>query len=130
MDSFPRREQFLRARQRLLEGLAEYAATQSQVVRDGVIQRFEFTADQARKALEERLKADGCPDPLLTPKAVIRQASAAGLVKDQEGWLQLLGDRNITSHLYSEATADQVFSRIQGTHLPLLDALAAVLARE
>ena len=128
MDSFPRREQFLRARQRLLEGLAEYAATQSQVVRDGVIQRFEFTADQARKALEERLKADGCPDPLLTPKIVIHQAFAAGLVKDQEGWLQLLSDRNITSHSCSEATADQVFARIRETHLPLLDALTGALA--
>ena len=128
MDSFPHREQFLRARQRLLEGLAEYSATQSQVVRDGVIQRFEFTADQALKALEERLKADGCPDPLLTPKIVIHQAFSAGLVKDQEGWLQLLSDRNITSHIYSEATADQVFSRIQNTHLPLLDALTGALA--
>ena len=120
--------QLAQAVERLREAVAEYAATQSQVVRDGTIQRFEFCCELAWKAAREYLDDQGFADVPASPKAVMKLAFSAGLVKDQEGWLQLLSDRNITSHIYSEATADQVFSRIQATHLPLLDALTGALA--
>ena len=53
----------------------------------------------------------------------MRKAYLEGLIKDEQGWLSLLDARNKTSHLYDDILADQVYQQIQGTHLPLLDAL-------
>ena len=122
--------QLAQAVERLREAVAEYAATHSQVVRDGAIQRFEFCCELAWKATRETLEDQGFADLPASPKGTMKLAFSAGLIQDQEGWLQLLSDRNITSHIYSEETANQVFSRIETVHLPLLDALAAVLSRE
>ena len=48
-----KRDNYLRAVQRLGEALEEYAANPTDTVRDGVIQRFEFTFDLAWKSLKE-----------------------------------------------------------------------------
>lgn len=114
--------QLQRAVSRLKEAIAEYEQTHSQAVRDGAIQRFEITAELAWKATQDYLEEQGYLD-VHSPKAVMRKAYLEGLITDEQGWLSLLDARNKTSHLYDDILADQVYQQIQGTHLPLLDAL-------
>lgn len=114
--------QLQRAVSRLKEAIAEYEQTHSQAVRDGAIQRFEFSAELAWKATQDYLEEQGYLD-VHSPKAVMRKAYLEGLITDEQGWLSLLDARNKTSHLYDDILADQVYQQIQGTHLPLLDAL-------
>lgn len=114
--------QLQRAVSRLKEAIAEYEQTHSQAVRDGAIQRFEISAELAWKATQDYLEEQGYLD-VHSPKAVMRKAYLEGLIKDEQGWLSLLDARNKTSHLYDDILADQVYQQIQGTHLPLLDAL-------
>lgn len=111
---------------RLREGLAQYRQTPGDIVRDGVIQRFEFTCELAWKTTREYLLEQGHIE-LNSPKAVMRQALEDGLLSDGEGWAALLTDRNRTSHIYDEAAADEIFQRIQGAYLALLEALAEKL---
>ena len=119
-------EKLVLARQRLREGIAEYAKTRSTTVRDGVIQRFEFCTELAWKAAREYLIDQGHTD-ISSPKAVMKQAYADGLVSDSELWASLLNDRNLTSHIYDEATASAVFGRISADYLHMLDALVCAL---
>ena len=114
--------QLQRAVSRLKEAIAEYEQTHSQAVRDGAIQRFEISAELAWKATQDYLEEQGYLD-VHSPKAVLRKAYLEGLITDEQGWLSLLDARNKTSHLYDDILADQVYQQIQGTHLPLLDAL-------
>ena len=114
--------QLQRAVSRLKEAMAEYEQTHSQAVRDGAIQRFEISAELAWKATQDYLEEQGYLD-VHSPKAVMRKAYLEGLITDEQGWLSLLDARNKTSHLYDDILADQVYQQIQGTHLPLLDAL-------
>lgn len=107
---------------RLKEAIAEYEQTHSQAVRDGAIQRFEFSAELAWKATQDYLEEQGYLD-VHSPKAVMRKAYLEGLVTDEQGWLSLLDARNKTSHLYDDIVVDQIYQQIQGTYLPLLDAL-------
>lgn len=58
----------------------------------------------------------------------MRQAYADGLIVDQSGWLKLLEDRNLTSHIYNDTTASEIFQRIGTTHLSLFRALSSQLA--
>ena len=124
MDKFAiKRENFRNALLRLKEGLAGYpTASDQKLARDGIIQRFEFTCELAWKTTREWLLDQGHVE-LNSPKAVMRQAFADGLISDSDGWIGLLNDRNLTSHIYDENTADQIFQRIQTCHLPLFEVL-------
>lgn len=114
---------------RLAEGVAEYERRQSDVVRDGVIQRFEFCVELAWKTAREYLLEQGYAD-LNSPKSVMRQAYADGLVNDGDTWVTMLNDCNLTSHLYDEATAAAIFSRIAVLYLPMLRGLFASLSEK
>ena len=114
--------QFKQALARTKEAICEYDQTHSSVVRDGAIQRFEFSAELAWKTCREHLLEEGFVG-IDSPKAVMRQAFAAGLIEDEQGWLDLLQARNITSHMYSEKQADEIYLRIASEYVELMDAL-------
>ena len=114
-------EQFEAAVFRLREALEDYRSTPLSSVRDGVIQRFEFCAELAWKTMREYLLDQGYTE-INSPKAVIRQAFAYGMIEDAEGWIRLMNDRNLTSHVYDERTAEEIFRRIETVYLALFDA--------
>ncbi|HIZ57577.1 MAG TPA: HI0074 family nucleotidyltransferase substrate-binding subunit [Candidatus Faecalibacterium gallistercoris] len=114
-------EQFEAAVSRLREALEDYRSTPLSSVRDGVIQRFEFCAELAWKTMREYLLDQGYTE-INSPKAVIRQAFAYGMIEDAEGWIRLMNDRNLTSHVYDEKTAEEIFRRIETVYLALFDA--------
>ena len=105
-----KRDNYLRAVQRLGEALEEYAANPTDTVRDGVIQRFEFTFDLAWKSLKEYMQDQGATTPLQFPKQVLREAYAAELIDDERLWLDMLDARNSTSHIYDDRQAAAVMS--------------------
>lgn len=113
---------------RLREALTEYEATPTSTVRDGTIQRFEFCAELAWKTLREYLLEQGYTG-INSPKATIRQGFAEGAVTD-EAWLALLDDRNLTSHVYDDKTAAEIFEKIKGKYLTLFSDLIAYLSAE
>ncbi|MCD8159996.1 MAG: HI0074 family nucleotidyltransferase substrate-binding subunit [Clostridiales bacterium] len=113
----------VQAIRRLEEGIADYDRLGLDSIRDGVIQRFAFCTELAWKTAREYLLDQSYTD-LNSPKSVIRQAYADGLIQDEGGWLALLTARNQTSHIYEEATAQAVFLAMKTTYLPLLRALA------
>ena len=65
-----------------------------------------------------------------SPKEVIKQAFAFGMIDNQKAWVELLNDRNLTSHVYDEATAAAIFARIEGQYLPLFDSVTAYMKDE
>ena len=118
-----KRDNYLRAVQRLGEALEEYAANPTDTVRDGVIQRFEFTFDLAWKSLKEYMQDQGATTPLQFPKQVLREAYAAELIDDEGVWLDMLNARNQTSHIYDDATAQEIYSQIESEFVSLFDKL-------
>ena len=94
-------------------GLARAAeAPSDEVVRDGVIQRFEYTFELAWKMIKRRIEADSAsPDQvdLLSYKNLMREAGERGIIGDVSRWLVYREQRNNTSHSYNEAKAREVF---------------------
>lgn len=97
--------------------------------KDGVIKRFEFTFELAWKTLQDKLYDEGY---LTTkgPKPVIKQAFNNGMIKDGQAWIDMLTDRNNSTHLYDESAAVHIFDRIQITYFKLLQALKSELENE
>lgn len=111
---------------RLREALDDYGKMPLDSIRDGVIQRFEFCTELAWKTMREYLIDQGYTE-LNSPKAVVKQAFAFGMIQDQAAWIELLNDRNLTSHVYDESTAKLIFSRIEQQHLALFDEALAYM---
>jgi nucleotidyltransferase substrate binding protein (TIGR01987 family) len=103
--------------QRLREGLTrcESEPTDEQV-RDGLIQRFEFTYELSHKMLRRYLKeAAASPDEIeLMPFAdLIRAGNAQGLLQgDWPAWRRFREMRARTSHTYDAKVASQVVAAI------------------
>ena len=98
-----------RAIDRLEEALREPAANSLAV--DGTIQRFEFTIELFWKTLRRLLEAHGVRTE--TPKDTLRKAFQAGWLEDETVWLQMLRDRNETSHAYDESAARRIYESIR-----------------
>jgi nucleotidyltransferase substrate binding protein (TIGR01987 family) len=91
---------------RLKEALA---IQRSDIVRDSVIQRFEFTVELSWKVLQRYLKSSGVGE-LLTLKNVFREAAKHGMVKDPEAWIRFVDALNLSSHTYKESLAEEVYA--------------------
>ena len=122
-------DRFTAAVARLREALDDYKKFPLDSVRDGTIQRFEFCTELAWKTMREYLLDQGYTN-INSPKEVVKQAFAFGMIEDSQAWVELLNDRNLTSHVYDEATAKAIFERIEGCYLPLFDRVAAYMKDE
>ena len=102
---------------RLTEGLARYRqdVTDTQI-RDGLIQRFEFTYELGHKILKRYLEA-GSSSPgeydRMAFADLIRSANEKGLLLgDWPSWRKYRDMRSKTSHTYAEQAALEVVAGI------------------
>ena len=93
----------------------------SQLEKEGIIQRFEYTFELAWKVLKDKMEYDGLILDQISPKAVVRQAYAAKYLDSVEVWLQMIGDRNLMSHTYDFAQFEAVINTLRHRYLPVLD---------
>ena len=115
---------------RAVENLAEAAGTwqahrADALYRDGLIRRFEIAAELAWKSLKDYMEDQGLRLSFSTPKYIMKEAYAAGMIDDESAWLQILQARNEMSHVYDESAAAATAERICAKYLPAFRALAA-----
>jgi nucleotidyltransferase substrate binding protein (TIGR01987 family) len=94
----------------------------NELLRDGLIQRFELTFELAWKTLKEVFEDEGLIG-LNSPKSVLREAFSAGLIKDEKLWINMLKDRNLTSHMYSESISIEIDKNIKDKYVNALNEL-------
>ncbi len=98
---------------------------ESSIIRDAVIQRFEFSFELVWKALKLYLERQGheCGGP----RPTLKKAFADGLIatpEEADVWLQMLEDRNLTSHAYDETLATRIYQHVVRDYSKLLGAMA------
>jgi nucleotidyltransferase substrate binding protein (TIGR01987 family) len=114
-------ENYKNALNRLNDGIMKFDQT-NDLLRDGLIQRFEFTFELAWKALKAIFEEEGLTG-LNSPKTVFREAFSAGLIEKDELWLAMLSDRNTTAHIYNEQLAIEICNKIIKEYVCELDQL-------
>jgi nucleotidyltransferase substrate binding protein (TIGR01987 family) len=95
---------------------------ESEVVRDSIIQRFEFTFEMAWKLMFRYLVMKG---ESLAAKAwdVLPVAFESRLIGDADVWTQLREYRNDTSHEYDQGKAVEVVAFVRQSGLPAFQQL-------
>lgn len=78
---------------------------------DGTIQRFEFCVELMWKLLR-RLVLESGQEVEPFPKPIMQKAYAAGWIDSEKLWLDMLKDRNKTSHTYNQLLAKEIHERI------------------
>ena len=114
--------EFSKALARLREGAAE-DPEKSDLVIDGVIQRFEFSFELGWKLLKSLLHHEGIE--CASPRGCIKEGVRAGLLGDGDAWIGMLEARNRTAHLYDRDDARAVYLSIKSTYVALLGDLEA-----
>lgn len=115
-----------KAYHRLQEACNAYDG-QNDMIRDSVIQRFEFSYELSHKVLCEFLKYEGVTLQNTFPRTIYKKAYASGLLEDEKVWLQLLEDRNATLHIYSEKLANEIAGRICTLYVKAIEGLVKSL---
>lgn len=109
------------ARLRELVQQVNMAGMPTEVERDALIQRFEFSFELAWKTLQDYLDEMGM-ERKATPNAVLIDALSSGMLHDRLLWREMLQTRNNLSHNYGLTLAIQFFEGID-TYLRELEQL-------
>lgn len=104
---------------RLLEAVV---LPKNEIVRDAVIQRFEFSYEAVWKALQIYLVHQGheCPES----RSVVRKAFVERFIATAEEadlWFEMIVDRNLTSHAYDEELSERIYAHILSKYAALLE---------
>jgi nucleotidyltransferase substrate binding protein (TIGR01987 family) len=94
----------------------------SELEEQGLIQAFEYTYELAWNVLRDFLTYQGSQN-LYGSRDTIREAFSSELIEDGEGWMDMLKDRNRTSHTYNRETADEIARNVVRRYYDLFVAL-------
>lgn len=118
---------YSRALKRLEEALERDQS--DDIVLDAVIQRFEFTYELSWKLIKAYMSYSGIAD-VKTPRQAFKEAFAAGLIDEGGVWLEMLDDRNLTSHTYDQSTARRIYKKVKDRYYPAMIGLKEAISRE
>lgn len=106
-----------------LNEVSEIYDGKNEIVRDSLIQRFEFTYELTHKTLKEFMKYLGVTLENSFPRTIYKKAYTNNLISDDKVWISLLEDRNSTSHIYNENLASEIAERIVHDYVPAIGEL-------
>jgi nucleotidyltransferase substrate binding protein (TIGR01987 family) len=101
----------------------------SDLEKEGMIQRFEYTFELAWKTLQDLLEYKGYID-IVGPNPVLEQSLKDGYISDEKLWRNMKRSRELTSHTYNSDTADEIAVNIVETYFQLLSDLQQTLENE
>lgn len=88
-----------------------------ELLKEGLIQRFEYTHELAWKLMKDYAEYQGYHE-IRGSRDALRQALQMNIISDAE-WMESIGDRNLTSHNYDESVAAEVCEAIANKYYPL-----------
>ena len=86
------------------------------IIKEGLIQRFEYTHELAWNVMKDFLVLAGNTN-IYGSRDATKEAFATGLITNGEVWMDMIKSRNKTSHTYNEETADEIFLKIVQEYL-------------
>ena len=91
------------------------------IVRDSAIKRYEICYELAWKSVQELLKSEGL-EMCKSPRRCFKEAFQQGWIEDEEGFADMVENRNLTTDTYDKELADTVYQKIND-YLVLFESL-------
>jgi len=90
--------------------------TLSELEQQGLIQAFEYTHELIWKTLKDFLEYKGNKD-IYGSRDATRKAFKLGLISNGDVWMDMIKNRNQTSHTYNEETAKKIAGSILSDYI-------------
>ena len=97
------------------------------LLKEGLIQRFEFTHELAWKVMKDYLEYQGYSD-IKDSRDAFRKSLAIGIIESPL-WIDSIQTRNITSHTYDEEISNTVIEKIISIYFPLMKQFESTMIR-
>jgi nucleotidyltransferase substrate binding protein (TIGR01987 family) len=105
----------------------------SELERQGIIQAFEYTHELAWKVMQDFFIYQGNSE-IRGSRDATRQAFSADLITDGDHWMEMIKNRNLTSHTYNEEISEEIYKNIVSKFYPLFvafqETMEAIKAKE
>jgi len=108
---------------------ARFILELSELEIEGIIQRFEYTFELAWKTLQDLLRSKGFNE-ISGPNPVIEQSFADGYITEGQKWRKMKKSRELTSHTYNKAIANEIAGDVIETYYVLFKELEIRLEKE
>jgi len=109
---------FNKALAQLANGVEHNGANPEDLIKEGIIQRFEFTHELAWNVMKDFLVYEGFQD-IIGSRSATREAFNKGLITDGQTWMDMIESRNKTVHTYDENILNAEFNKIVSKYFPL-----------
>ncbi len=116
-------ENFDRAFSLLREPVEKGVERLSDLEKEGMIQRFEYTLELAWNTLKDYMEYEGKTIVPVTPRTIVKEAFAARILPDGQVWIDMLNHRNLLSHTYDSKTFDEAVVAIRDRYYPAIKQL-------
>jgi len=90
----------------------------SDLEKEGLIQRFEFTHELSWQVMKDFLIYDGIQN-IIGSRSAVREAYNKGIISNGEIWMEMIESRNRTSHTYLESILESEYNKITKNYYPL-----------
>ena len=97
------------------------------IERDAAIQRFEYCFELAWKRLKDICLIEGFV--VNSPREAIKKAFIINVVHDELTWLNMLDDRNRTSHTYLEIIAEEIYNALPNYYIAFKESLDNIITK-
>jgi len=97
----------------------------TELERSGAIQNFEYCYELCWKTLKKMAEGEGRSAP--TPRKAFQYALEAGLIQNEKIWVEMILDRNLTTHTYDEKIAEKVYQNIREKYYSALELIFKTL---
>jgi nucleotidyltransferase substrate binding protein (TIGR01987 family) len=95
----------------------------SDLEQEGVIQRFEYSYELAWKTMKDYMEDNGIIITPVTPRNVIKEAFAAGMIDNGQVWIDMMLHQNLLAHTYDFSKFKEVLDAIESHYLTALNTL-------
>ena len=103
-----------------LEMINQYEEPYDTVTLTGLVGLYEVCFEQSWKAMKEILDSQGFEESKTgSPKKVLKTAFEAGMIAEEDNWLDALQARNNVAHSYNESIALDIVRQAKATFLGL-----------
>ena len=100
-----------KALNQLSEGITNNGVNPASIIKEGIIQRFEFTHELAWKVMKDYLEYKGYQN-VSGSRTATREAFNKGLLTRGQVWMDMIESRNNTEHTYNENILEDEFKNI------------------
>ena len=100
----------------------------SDLEKEGLIQRFEYTFELAWKTMKDYLESQNVA--VKFPRDTIKQAFHYELIIDGDVWMDMLENRNLIAHTYNEENFRLAVASITGSYFAALQQVQVDLKKQ